>query len=127
MRAFKITLSVVAGWTLAAALIWPHTSFSGVDADAAFEEIERESRLLSPTLSDGCRTDLNSYGRERMKAALARDYPSSARFYRTAEGPAGRYLNGGCPAGPLLGVTALINEKATSQHGSFPLSSVLID
>lgn len=127
MRTFKITLSVLASWTVLAALIWPHTSFSGADAEKVFEEIERESRVQSPRLAEGCRADLYSYGRERMKGALARDYPSSKRFYRSAEAPANRYLNSGCPAGPFLGVTAAVNEKATSQHGSFPLSSTLID
>ncbi|MGY3582394.1 hypothetical protein ACVIGB_000682 [Bradyrhizobium sp. USDA 4341] len=122
-RSAKITLASIALWTALAALIWPHTSFSGADAEKAFEDIERESRAQSPGLAAGCMVDLFSYGRERMKGALARDYPSSRRFYISAAEPAQRYLNSGCPTGPFLAVTALVNEKATIRHGTFPLSS----
>lgn len=122
-RRAKITLASIAIWTALAALIWPHTSFSGADAEKAFAEIERESRAQSPGLAVGCMNDLFSYGRERMKGALARDYPSSKRFYISAAEPAQRYLHSGCPTGPFLAVTALVNEKATIRHGSFPLSS----
>jgi hypothetical protein len=122
-RKAKITLASIATWTALAVLIWPHTSFSGADADKAFAEIERESRAQSPGLAAGCMNDLFSYGLERMKGALARDYPSSKRFYISAAEPAQRYLQSGCPTGPFLAVTALVNEKATSRHGTFPLST----
>jgi hypothetical protein len=124
MRYYKVVLVAGCLWVAAAAAVWPRTSFSGAGSDSPMVSIEKLSRDLSPSLAEVCRTDLLSFGRDRMRSLIAIGYPSSLRFALNSQSFGVRYLSSRCPVGPFLAMTSLVSEGADAvrrSNGSPPI------